>query len=140
MVKGRCVFLSLVLRLVEGDSGASEGVALEPRPLLAGEAGGVEAVEPLEEVEDRPLAALRTPDPLEDKLWVMSSGVDWTHFLLEGGGVRGGGERESARLFMALVPGTGHRGGVNKHNHWITLAAVQNRPPRCRRPSCPPKQ
>ena len=111
MVKGRCVFLSLVLRLVEGDSGAgSEGVALEPRPLLAGEAGGVEAVEPLEEAEDRPLAALRTPDPLEVKLWVMSSGVDWTHFLLEGGGVRGGGERESARLFMALVTRTGHRG------------------------------
>ena len=56
MVQGRCEFLSLVLRLVEGDSGGSEGVTLEPRPLLAGEAGGVEA-------EDRPLALL-TPVPL----------------------------------------------------------------------------
>ena len=101
MVQGRCEFLSLVLRLVEGDSGGSEGVTLAPRPLLAGEAGGVEA-------EDRPLALL-TPVPLLVKVWEISgSGVDWTHFLLEGGGVRGGGDRESARLFMALVTRTGH--------------------------------
>ena len=114
------MFLSLVLRLVDGDSGGSEGVALEPRPLLAGEAGGVEAVEPLEEAEDRPLALL-TPAPLEVSVWEMSaSGVDWTHFLLEGGGVRGGGDRESARLFMALVTRTGHGARLTKHNQLIT--------------------
>lgn len=108
MVKGRCVSLSLVLRLVEGDSGGSEGAELEPLALLEGEAGGVEAVEPREEAEDRPLALLT---PLVDTVSEMSgSGVDWTHFRLEGGGVRGGGDRESARLFMALVTRTGHGG------------------------------
>ena len=109
------MFLSLVLRLVVGDSGGSEGVALEPRPLLAGEAGGVEAVEPREEAEDRPLARL-TPDPFVVRECVTSdSGVDWTHFLLEGGGVRLGGEWE-AGLFMALVTRTGRWVEVFKQN------------------------
>merc|ERR550525_1363155 len=119
LVRFSYFFLSLVLRLVVGDSGGSEGVALEPRPLLAGEAGGVEAVEPREEAEDRPLARL-TPDPFVVRECVTSdSGVDWTHFLLEGGGVRLGGEWE-AGLFMALVTRTGRRVEVFKQNGYLS--------------------
>ena len=112
-VSKRCGFLSLVLRRVGvGESGCSEGVELLPRP-LAGDPGGVEVVELRLDCEDRPLVLLE--DPFVCNEWFMSrspapllppldtnGGVDCTHFLLEGGGVRGGGERESDVLFMAL--------------------------------------
>ena len=42
-----------------------------------------------------------SPAPLLPPLET-NGGVDCTHFLLDGGGVRGGGDRESDVLFMAL--------------------------------------
>ena len=99
----------MLRRVGVGDSG-SAGVELRPRPrrLCPGDPGGLEVLEPALDWEVRP--PLRTPllcNELRSSselvpLVARGGGVDWRHFLLEGGGVRAGGERVSGPLFIAL--------------------------------------
>ena len=96
-----------------GDAGGSEGAVLLPLlPLLAGELGGVEAVELLLDWDPRPWARL-TPLVCSEQLMSVSmalvplllvtgEGVVWTQRLLLGGGDRGGGDLLSRGLFIAL--------------------------------------
>ena len=100
-----------MLRLVGvGDSG-SAGVALLPLPLLVGpgDPGGVEVLEPTLDWELRPprLTPLVCNELSSSSqlvpLVARGGGVVWRHFLLEGGGVRAGGDLVSGPLFMALA-------------------------------------